>query len=144
MREGIQPSNRLPRLIASVVVSAVALWLAWLQYDRLLSQPDVSWYNWVQFAGIALTGILCLWSAVLFVLGRPSAQDIFKIGLSLIPILLFANLMAFLFRVFQNILQGNASFFFERLFAQPYKVLFILLVVIALAVLGSLNERKES
>jgi hypothetical protein len=128
---------------ASIVLGSGALWLAWLRYRHLINEPDFYWYNWIQLAGIAIIGILSLCAAILFILGRRSARSLFTFGLSLIPILLFANLMVFLFRVFQNILQGNAIFFLERLFAQPYKVIVVLLIVIALTVLRSLNERKN-
>ena len=127
----------------SFILGIGALWFAWFQYGRLINQQDFYWYNWVQLAMISLIGGLSLWAAILFVLGKPSARDFFKLGLAVVPILLFANLVAFLFRVFQNILQGNTGFFFERLFAQPYRILLILVLLIALTALGSLNQRKD-
>jgi hypothetical protein len=130
--------------LSSLILGSSALWFTWIRYDRLLNQPGTYWYNWVQLAGIALLGILCLCAAILFILGKSSGRSVFKVGLSIIPILLFANLMNLVFRNIQSIFRGNTTFFFERMFAQPYKLLLILAVVIALAVLGSLNEKDEN
>jgi hypothetical protein len=128
--------------LSSLLFGSGALWYGWLLYTGLVKRPDSYWYNWVQIAGIALVGVLCLWAGTLFFFGRPSARAVFKLGVSIVPILLFSNLMMLLFKVVQNIFQGNASFFFERVFAQPYKLLFLLLIVIAITVLGSLNEKR--
>jgi hypothetical protein len=108
-----------------------------------MNHPDVYWYNWVQTAGIALMGILCLSAALLAIAGSPSARSVFSFGLSIVPIILFTNLMMLVIRGIQNILQGNATVFFDRLFEQPFRILFILAIVIALAVLRSLNEKRE-
>jgi len=136
------PSQLLPTLV-SLILGGSVLWYTWFRYERLINQPVSNWYSWIQLAMIALIGILSLWAATLFILGKPAARDFFKLGLSAIPILLFINLIIFLVRVFQNILQGNASLFLERLFAQPYRILVILVVVIALIVLNWLNEKSE-
>jgi hypothetical protein len=138
-------SGRSPGLLAfvSLLLGSGALWFTWLRYDGLMNQPDAYWYNWVQLAGIALMGILCLLAALSFILRGPSAQSLFKLGLSIVPIILFTNFVMFVFRVVQNILQGNANGFFERVFTQPYKILLILALLLVLAVLGSLNEKRE-
>lgn len=136
-------SSQVLLALVSLVLGSSALWYAWFRYERLVNQPDSNWYSWVQLAMIALIGVLSLWAAILFILRKPAARDFFKLGLSGIPILLFVNLIVFLVRVFQNILQGNANLFFERLFAQPYRILFILVVVIALVILNSLNEKSK-
>ena len=128
--------------LSSLVIGSGAFWLTVLRYESLAKQSDFYWYSWVQLAGIALVSILCLWAAILFILGRPSGRSVFKLGLSVVPIILFVNLMILVFRGIQNIFQGNANFFFERVFAQPYKILFILAIVIVLTILSSLNEKR--
>jgi len=48
-----------------------------------------------------------------------------------------------MFRAIQNIIEGNATFFLDRLIAQPQRIVLILIVLIALGLLGSLNERAN-
>jgi hypothetical protein len=138
-----QDGSKLSYVIAGSILGGGAFWLAWLRFNQLSSWENFYLYGWVQAAGIALIGILSLWAALLFTFGRPSAQSVFKVGLSLIPILLFVNLTILLFRGFDNLLQGNANFFLERLFAQPSRVLLVLVIVMALAVLNSWNKKSE-
>jgi hypothetical protein len=129
--------------VISATLGSGALWFTWFRYNSLLNRPEIEWYGRIQPIFFALMGILCLWAAILFVLRKPSGWPVFKTGLSMVPLLLFTNLLILLFRVIQNIFQGNVNFFFERVFAQPYKVILILAVVIALVLLGSLNEKRE-
>jgi hypothetical protein len=125
------------------VLGIGALWFTWLRYESLGSQPDFYWYSWIQIAGIALLGILCLWASVLFLSGKSYGWPVFKAGLSIVPLILFFNLMILLYRVVENILQGNANFFFERVLSQPYKVILVVVIIVALTLLGSLQENKR-
>jgi hypothetical protein len=136
-------SSTILLALSSLTLGGGAIWWAWLRYEDLARQSDSYWYSWVQLAGMALVGILCLLAAMLFFQGRQSARSVFKLGISIVPIILFANLMILVFHGIQNVLQGDASFFLDRILAQPYKLLFILVIVIALAVLGSLNEKEK-
>jgi hypothetical protein len=141
-----EPSWRAALLpLTSLVLGGGALWLVWFRSTITVSQPDANWYPWVQTAAIALSGILCLVAAVLFIFDRASGKAMLKTGLSIIPLLLFTNLVIFIARIIQNIIQGNSGFFFDRALAQPQKILFISLIVIALILLGSLSDpdKKE-
>jgi hypothetical protein len=136
---------KTPRWVLSalaLVLGIGSLWFTWLRYESLSSQPDFYWYNWIQIAGIALLGVLCLWASVLFLWGKSHGWSVFKAGLSIVPLVLFFNLMILLYRVVQNILQGNASFFFERVLSQPYKVILVVVILVALTLLRSLQENK--
>jgi hypothetical protein len=129
--------------LISAILGSGTLWFIWIRYESLRSQPDFYWFNWIQLAGFALLGALCLWASILFVSGKSSGWSVFKAGLSIIPLILFFNLMILVYRGIQNIIRGNAYFFFERVLNQPHKVIIILVVVIALTVLGSLTEKKR-
>jgi len=133
--------NLLPFI--SIILGSGALWYAWLRYNSILNRPDYQWLSWIQPALIALMGLLCLSAAVLFIAGKPSGWSVFKVGVSIVPLVLFSNLVILVFRVIQNIIQGNASPFFDRLLTQPYKILLIPIVIIALVLLGSLGKREK-
>jgi hypothetical protein len=145
IQAGETPKRLLPLMsLLSLIPGGAALWYAWLRSGSLMNLPVVHWYQWVQPALFGLMGILCLLAAILFLLGRSSGWSVFKFGLSIVPLVLFSNLIVLLFRVIQNMLQGNPTFIFDRLVAQPQKILFVLIVLIALGWLGSLNERAKS
>jgi len=131
------------RPFVSALLGVSALWYAWYRYTNMAYRPDSQWYGWIQLALIAMMGILCLSAVALFVSGKSSGSSVFKAGLSIIPLLLFSNLVVLMFRAIQNIIQGNATFFLDRLIAQPQRIVLILIVLIALGLLGSLNERAN-
>lgn len=140
---GETPKQLLLSLLSSIL-GVAALGYAWLRIGSLMNLPVVHWYQWIQPALFGLMGILCLLAAILFLFGRAPGWLVFKFGLLMVPLVLFSSLIILLFRVIQNMLQGNTTFIFDRLLAQPQKILFILIVLIALGWLGSLNERAKS
>src|SRR5688572_15870784 len=109
--------NVLPFI--STILGCSALWFAWLRYNSLVNGLEIHWYDWIQPVFIALMGLLCLWATPLFILGKPSGLSVFTYGLSIVPLVLFSNLVILVFRMIQNIIQGNAQSFFDSLFAQP-------------------------
>jgi hypothetical protein len=126
----------------STILGGGALWYAWLRYNMMLNRPDLNWYGWIQPMAMALVGILCLSATILLILGKLSGRSVFKAGLSIIPLLLFSNLIILVFRVIQNIIQGRAQSIFDRLFTEPRNIL-IPIVVIALLLLGYLGRNTE-
>jgi len=128
--------------LASAIVGSGALWFTWFRYDSFSNRPDIPWNHWVQLIFLALMGILCLSAALLFISGRPSAWSVFKAGLSIVPLLLFFNLVVLVFRVIQNILQGNGMSFLSRLYANPLNkaMLGVVLVFILLSVLKEFKK----
>lgn len=135
----------LPGLIPllSLLLGGGALWYTWLRYASLVGQPNTYWYHWIQPAFFGFTGILCLVAAILFILGKSSGWPVLEMGLAIIPLLLFFNLIVFLFRGIQNLIQGTAGFFFDRLLAQPYKLILIPVIVIILTLFEILNKRGK-
>lgn len=141
---GARPTWLLPLMpFLGLILGVGALGYAWFRYSGILNRPEPHWYQWIQPALFGLMGILCLSAAILFILGRASAWSIFKLGLSIVPLVLFSNLVILVARGIQNIVQGNTTFVLERLIAQPQKLLLILVVLIALGLLGSLNESAK-
>jgi hypothetical protein len=125
----------------STFLSGAALWYAWLRFNRMLNRPELNWYAWIQPAAMALVGVLCLLAAILLILGKPSGMSVFKAGLSIIPLLLFSNLVILVFRVIQNIIQGRAESMLIHLFTEPRNLL-IPIVVITLILLGYLGRNS--
>lgn len=133
--------NVLPFI--STILGGSALWFAWLRYNSMANGPEFHWYDWIQPAFIALMGILCLWATLLFILGKSSGLSVFTYGLSIVPLILFSNLVILVFRIIQNIIQGNAQPFFDSLFTQPRNMV-IPMVVIVLILLGYLDKRVKN
>jgi hypothetical protein len=133
--------------LISLVLGGGMLWFAWFRVDLIgVNQPDANWYPWVQNAAIALSGVLCLVATVLFFFDKTSGKAMLKSGLSILPLLLFTNLVIFIVRVIQNILQGNVTFLVDRLLAPPYRILIIpaiVIVLILLGILGDSDRKKE-
>ena len=128
--------------LISTLLGSGTLWYALSRYNTLLNRPD--WYGWMQVAFIVLVGVLCIWATVLFILGKSSGLAVLKLGISIIPLILFVNLIVLLFRVIHNIMQGDAALFLDRIFAQPNKFILIPIVVIILLWLESLTKRDKS
>jgi len=141
-------SNEKPKGLASLfpllspLLGGGALWLAWMRYSALINQSSANWYQWVQTAAIALVGILCLLATVLVLFDRSSGTAVLKTGLSIVPLLLFANLLVLLARIGQSILEGNAMMFLARLYASPLNKA-LLIVVGILIVLSILKETEK-
>lgn len=133
--------NLLP--VVSTVLGCGALWFAWFRYNNIVNRPEFHWYAWIQLAFIVLMGILCLLAALLFLLGKSSGWSVFTYGLAIVPLILFSNLVILVFRIIQNIIQGNAQPFFVSLFTQP-RNLIIPMVVIVLMLLGYLDKRVKN
>lgn len=129
--------------VVSTILGSGALWYSWFRYNSIVNRPDFQWYNWIQPAFIALMGILCLSATILFISGKSSGWSVFKAGLSIVPLILFSNLVILIFRVIQNILQGNAIPFISRLYVSPLNKA-ILAVALMLTVLSVLKGMKKS
>jgi len=129
--------------LISTALGSGALWYAWVRYNMLMNRTDSYWYGWIQVALIAFMGILCLSATVLSISGRSSGWSVFKLGLSIVPLLLFSNLVILVFRIVQSIMQGNAKLFFDRLLTQPQKLILIPIVIIVLLLLGALSEQDK-
>lgn len=107
-----QTSNR-QQILSSLVIALLgvaAIWYAWLRFTSLATRTEIGWYEWIQPSMMVLFGVLSFWAALLSLLLRPDALFYFKLGLSIIPLILFVNLIILLFRVIAGILQGNAAF----------------------------------
>ncbi len=128
---------------ASALIGGGALWYTWFRYNGIVNQPNFYWYNGVQLAFLALMGFLCLWATFLFIAGKPSGWTVFKTGLSVLPLLLFTNLVMLGFRVIQSAFQGNAATIISRLYASPLNKA-ILMVVIILTLLSLAKGIKKS
>jgi hypothetical protein len=130
-------------LLLSLLVGGGALWYAWFQYGNLMNQPQLDWYVWIRPVSMLLVGAFCLVAAVLFILDKASARSVFMGGLSIIPLMLFSNLIVLIFRVVQNIFQGNADPFPVNISASPLKVILnIIIVVIVLSVIQEIKKSK--
>lgn len=127
----------------STILGGAALWYTWFRYNGVVNRPEFHWYSWILPAFMALAGILCLSATLLFILGKSSGWSVFKAGLSIIPLILFSNLVILVFRIIQNIIQGNAKPFFDSLFTQPRNMV-IPMVVIVLILLGYLDKRVKN
>jgi hypothetical protein len=128
--------------LLSLLVGGGALWYVWFQYGNLMNQPQLDWYVWIRPVSMFLVGAFCLVAAVLFILDKSSAESAFMGGLSIIPLMLFLNLIVFVFRVVRNIFQGNADPFPASISASPFKV--ILNIIIVVTVLSVIQEIKKS
>jgi hypothetical protein len=137
--------NVQPILLAfiSLVLGGTAVWYAWLRYASLMSRIDTGWHEWIQPLMVVLFGLLSLWAAVLFMLHKPDGLSYFKLGLSIIPLILFVNLVILLLKAVAGILQGNAAFLLDRVLSQPHKFIMIPIVIIALILLGVLNNTED-
>jgi hypothetical protein len=95
---------------------------------------------------LALVGLICLWAALLFLLRNSNALSALKFGLSLVPLVLFVNLILLVIRVIINILGGNTGYLLERMVSRPEKVLLVPILVLVLAVLSVLSktDRKNA
>jgi hypothetical protein len=77
-------------------------------------------------------------------IGNPSAWSIFTGGLSIIPVMLFSNLVILIFRVIQNIVQGDTDPFLSRFSSSPLKVILnIIVVVIVLSLIQGIKKSKN-
>jgi hypothetical protein len=129
--------------LTSAILGISALWFTWFLYSGIANRLDIALYNWIQLASIALMGSLCLAAAILFIIGKPSGWSVFKAGVSIVPLLLFSNLVVLLFRVIQNLIQGNGISLLSRLYASPLNKA-ILGIVLVLILLSVLKEAKKS
>ena len=127
----------------STILGGTALWLAWARYKGIVNGTEVYWYAWIQPIALVLVGILCFLAAVLFISGKASAWPVFKAGLSIVPLILFINLLILIFRVIQSILQGNGISFISRLYASPVNKV-ILAVVIFIILSSIVKEIKQN
>jgi hypothetical protein len=127
----------------SVLLGGAAIWFSWLRFTNLFSRPNVSWYEWIQPSMVVLFAFLCLVAAILFVLRKPDAVSFFKLGLSVIPLILFINLVILLFRAAASVWQGDAGFILERVLSQPHKFILIPLIIIAWILLDRLSKSKD-
>ena len=132
-------SSLLP--VASAILGGGALWFVWVRYNSIVNRPEIHWYDWLQPAGMTLVGILCLLATVLFIAGKRSAWSVFKAGLSSIPLILFINLLILMFRIIQNIFQGNAIAFLSRLYASPLNkvILAVVIIIILLSIVKGMK-----
>lgn len=140
--------NKTPKWLTgmlSLLVGSGAFWYAWSQYNTLVNQPQLDWFAWIRPVLMLLLGIACLVASAFFVIGNPAAWSVFMGGLSIIPLMLFSNLIVLIFRVIQNIVQGNTDPFLSRLSTSPLKVILnIIVVVIALSVIQVIKKRENN
>lgn len=127
----------------SVLLGGAAMWYVWLRITNLFSRPNVSWHEWVQPSMVALFAFLCLVATILFLFRKPEAVSYFKLGLSVIPLILFVNLMILLFRAVASVWQGDAGFILERVLSQPHKFILIPLIIVAWILLDRLSKSKD-
>jgi hypothetical protein len=129
----------------SLLVGCGALWYAWLQYNDLVGQSHLDWYLWIRPVFMLLVGILCILATALFTINSPSAWSVFMGGLSIIPLMLFSNLIVLICRVIQNIFQGDTDPFLSRLSTSPLKVILnIIVVVIVLSVIQWIKKNENN
>jgi hypothetical protein len=128
--------------LISTVLGSTALWFTWFRYSTLSHRPEFQWYEWTQPIFAAVMGILCVSAAVLFLVRKPSGWSTFKTGLSMVPLMLFTNLLILLARVILNIFQGNGPAFVSRLYASPLNKA-ILVLVILLVLWSVIKETKK-
>ena len=124
----------------SAAIGGGALWYMWFKYLDLINQSGVQWYEWTRPGFMLVMGTLCLLATILFIMDSPSGWSVFMGGLSMVPLMLFTNLVILGFRVIQSIFQGNAQPFLARLFTEPDNLI-IPIVVIAFILLSSLSKR---
>lgn len=129
--------------LLSAVLGGGALWIAWFRHQHIVNQSEFHWYAWIQPIGLVLAGVLCLLATILFILGKASAWSVFKTGLSIVPLILFTNLLILVFRVTQSIVQGNGASFISRLYASPVNKV-ILAVVVIVILLSIIKETKQN
>lgn len=129
--------------LASATIGGGLLWFVWFRYTSSLYGVEISWYNWIQLTALALMGVLCLAAGILFLTGKPSGWTLFKTSLLILPLLLFSNLIVFLFRVIQSTVQGNGISLLSRLYASPLNKA-ILGVILIIIVLSALKEIKRA
>jgi hypothetical protein len=144
--EGHQMPRWLTKLLPLIatVVGAGALWIAWFQYIGIMDQPQSEWYAWIRPVLMSLVGLLCMMAAILFMTAKPSAWSVFVGGLSIIPIMLFSNLVILIFRVIQNIMLGDVDPFLSRVSSSPLKVILnIMVVLIVLSVIQGIKKSKN-
>lgn len=141
-------NNQMPKWLTSLLsllVGCGSLWYAWLQYNDLVNQPQLDGYVWIRPVLMLLLGVFCLVASTLFIIGSPTAWSVFMSGLSIIPIMLFSNLVVLIFRVIQNIVQGNTDPFLSRLSTSPLKVILnIIVVVTVLSLIQGIKKRENN
>ncbi len=135
--------NLLPFI--SGMLSGGALWYTWFTYNNMANEPEFYWYAWIRLVLMIIMGILCLLATILFILNKPSAQAIFMGGLSMIPVILFSNLVILIFRIIQNILQENIYPFLSRLSTNPFRtILTIIVIILLLSVIDRIKKSQNN
>lgn len=127
----------------SIVLSGAAIWYTWLRVTNLVSRADDRWYEWIQPLLMVLFAVICLVAAALFLFRKSEAASYFKLGLSVIPLILFVNLMILLVRAAASVWQGDAGFLLERVLSQPHKFVLIPLIIVAWILLERLSGSKD-
>jgi hypothetical protein len=131
--------------VLPLLVACAAFWFAWSQYDHLVHQPQLEWYAWIRPVLMILLGVSCLVAFTLFIAGNTYAWSGFISALSIIPIMLFTNLIVLIFRMLQNIGQGSPDAFLSRLSTSPLKVILnFVVVVIVLSVIQAIKKRENN
>lgn len=131
--------------LIAIALGGVAFWYAWLKYNNIVNQPEFHWYIWISPVLMVLVGVLCLAATILFIVGRTSAWSVFMGGVSIIPLILFSNLVIFIFRIIQNTVQGNADPFLSRLSTSPLRtILTIIVIVILLSMVEGIKKVKNN
>lgn len=139
----ISHSQRVGFSILSLLLGGGALWYAWIRYTNLISRVDENWYGWINPSMIVLFGLACFWAAFLFITRNTSALSFFKLGLSIIPLTLFTNLVILVIRVIGSLLQGNTAPLIDRILSQPHKFLLIPIVIIAMMLLSAFTNAEN-
>ncbi|KEK24569.1 hypothetical protein [Bacillus gaemokensis] len=132
----IAPSWLLPFLpFISAIFGGSSLWYTWFKYSDRIYQPEFYWYDWIRPILLVIMGILLLTATLLFILDKSSANNMCKLGFSMIPFILFSNLVIFLFKIskkaFDYMIQGNRIPSFNISYPSPIdKIILIALVMI--------------
>ncbi|MDF2923847.1 MAG: hypothetical protein K0R57_2761 [Paenibacillaceae bacterium] len=127
----------------SILLGGAVLWYSWYRYQDMGEEnPGFPGSEWLKLGLLAIIGVVLLTAAVLHAAGSSSGWPVFRTGLYLIPVMLMINLVILLVSVVYNIFQGKAQPLLKQVFTEP-RNLIIPIVVIAVAVLGSLDKRKS-
>ncbi|MBD8498578.1 hypothetical protein [Paenibacillus arenosi] len=130
--------------VLSVLLGGAALWYTWYMYNDNMNTLDFPWYGWIRVACIGILGIFCVTAALLLLLSKPLGWNVLKLGLSIIPFMLFSGLVIVGIRGIYYLFNNSSALFerFEQFIMDPSNLV-IPIIVVALLLLGKLNQTKS-
>ncbi|MFY0758022.1 hypothetical protein AB1K32_03950 [Metabacillus dongyingensis] len=139
------PKWLLPILpFISLALGGASLWFSWFRYTRMVNQFGFQWYNWIQPVLLVLAGILFFYAALLFIIGKPSGWAILINGISVIPVILFINLVILIGRGIVHLIKGAEMPSISALYSSSIdkSLLTAAVIIIVISIVKGLINKK--